>query len=82
MAKQPTDDSRLRRHEKIVAAVDLPGVPAGTRGKVLVVNGLTWIRYWARFANGVELGQLNRSELARPGDWDFRNGRARDAQPV
>jgi hypothetical protein len=59
---------QLRRHEKVVAAVDLPGVPAGTPGKVFLVSGITWIRYRVRFANGVEIGSLNRSALARAGE--------------
>ena len=43
----------LRRKDAVVAAVDLRDVPAGTKGKVVIVNGLKWIRYWVRFDNGV-----------------------------
>ena len=50
----------LKRHEKVRANVDLPGVPAGTPGKVLVVSGLTWVRYRVLFENGVEHGLLAR----------------------
>ena len=38
MAKK-RDGDELRRHEQVVAAVDMPGVPAGTPGKVTLVNG-------------------------------------------
>jgi hypothetical protein len=49
----------LKRHDKVVANIDLPGVPAGTPGKVLVVSGVTWLRYRVLFENGVEHGLLD-----------------------
>jgi hypothetical protein len=62
----------LKRHEKVVAAVDLPGVPAGTAGKVELVNGFRWIRYRVGFENGADIGSLDRSQLARPDEWAAR----------
>jgi hypothetical protein len=59
----------LHRHDKVRANVDLPGVPAGTPGKVLVVSGVTWRRYRVLFANGVEAGLLDGRHLVRPGDF-------------
>ncbi|MFZ6004836.1 MAG: hypothetical protein ACOYXM_12995 [Actinomycetota bacterium] len=59
----------LKRHEKVRANVDLPGVPAGTPGKVLVVSGLTWTRYRVLFENGVEHGLLDGRHLVRPRDF-------------
>jgi hypothetical protein len=49
----------LDRHQKVRAWVDLPGVPVGTPGKVLLVGGLTWIRYRVLFENGVDHGLLD-----------------------
>jgi hypothetical protein len=51
-------------HEKVKAADDLPGIPKGTKGKVLVVSGIDWIRYRVLFDNGVERGMLNEADLA------------------
>jgi len=59
----------LKRHEKVRANIDLPGVPAGTPGKVLVVSGLTWMRYRVLFGNGVEHGLLDGRHLVRPRDF-------------
>jgi hypothetical protein len=59
----------LKRHDKVRANVDLPGVPAGTPGKVLVVAGLTWMRYRVLFENGVEHGLLDGRHLVRPKDF-------------
>ncbi|MGI9601920.1 MAG: hypothetical protein ACR2QE_08545 [Acidimicrobiales bacterium] len=67
-----SDDAHLKRGTKVYAAEDLPGVPEGTPGKVLVSVGLTWIRYRVRFANGVELGTLDRSVLWSKQEWDTR----------
>jgi len=69
MPKKEANDEILRRKERVVATVDLPGIPEGTPGKVIVVEGLTWIRYWVRFSNGVVRGSINRKQLARPNEW-------------
>lgn len=49
----------LKRHAKVRAWVDLPGVPIGTPGKVLQVTGVSWIRYRVLFENGVQQGLLD-----------------------
>jgi len=48
---------------RVTAAHDLDGVPAGTAGKVVMVTGLSWIRYRVRFDNGVELNLLDGRHL-------------------
>ena len=54
-----------------VEAVDdeLPGVPAGTPGRVIEVSGLTWIRYRVEFDNGKEVNLVDAHHLrAAPED--------------
>lgn len=68
MAKKRVGDELLF-HDKVVAKVDLPGVPAGTPGKVTLKNGFRWIRYRVLFSNGVDRGSLDRSQLALPEEW-------------
>jgi hypothetical protein len=58
----------LKRKDRVVAAANLPGVPAGTPGKVIMVSGFTWVRYWVRFENGVARGSIDRKQLVRPGE--------------
>ena len=53
----------FRRRQKVAAAVDLPGVPAGTSGKVWFVSGVMWIRYHVRFDNGVEMANVDGSQI-------------------
>ena len=65
MAATVPDAEPLRRGERVVAAKDLRGVPAGTTGWVLLVTGLTWTRYRVRFDNGVEIGSLDRKFLEK-----------------
>jgi hypothetical protein len=50
--------------ERVEAADDtLPGVPAGTPGKVIEVTGLSWIRYRVQFGNGIERNLIDGSHL-------------------
>jgi hypothetical protein len=49
---------------KVVATRDLPGVAAGTGGKVMLANGFNWMRYRVLFANGVELADLGGDDIA------------------
>ena len=51
------DLNPLKRKQKVVATIDLPGVPEGTEGKILVSNGIEWFRYWVDFDNGAKLGR-------------------------
>jgi hypothetical protein len=59
-------EPKFRRHEKVVANIDLPAVPAGTPGKVLLPTGVSWFRYRVLFGNGVERGSLDERHLVRP----------------
>lgn len=59
---------RLKRRDKVVATTDLPGVPAGTPGRVVAEAGITWYRYFVAFDNGVELSSVDRSALRRSGE--------------
>jgi hypothetical protein len=69
MAKTETAPDQLTKGAKVVARVDLRDVPAGTTGRVSMVTGLSWIRYWVRFDNGVSLGTIDRKRLATPEQW-------------
>ena len=60
-------DTEFSRKDRVVAAEDLPGVPEGTPGTVVIVTWLTWIRYRVRFDNGPELNLLDAKYLRRAG---------------
>jgi hypothetical protein len=45
--------------ERCRAVVDLPGVPAGRVGRVLLANGMAWKRYTVEFPGGVVLSALD-----------------------
>lgn len=70
MAKTATAPADLRKGAKVVARTALRDVPEGTHGKVSMVTGIYWIRYWVRFDNGVSLGSINRTRLATPDEWE------------
>jgi hypothetical protein len=52
-------DTEFVRKDKVLAAEERPGVPEGPPGVVVMVTGLSWIRYRVRFENGVELNLLD-----------------------
>ena len=61
----------LKRKSKVRAFTPLPGVPEGTEGRVVLVNGWDpWIRYHVMFDNGVNIGSLNREHLVPAKQWD------------
>lgn len=67
LAKPHGDQLDLRLRDTVVATVDLPDVPSGTEGRVLLANGFNWLRYRVQFANGVELGDLDGRHIAPTG---------------
>jgi hypothetical protein len=66
-------DRPIRKGDKVVATVDLAGVPEGTKGKVRLVNGFSrpgsWMRYWVFFDNGVDLGSIGSEKLVKAAGW-------------
>lgn len=63
MAPTISTEKDFRRRQKVVAVADLPGVPAGTFGKIWFVSGITWVRYHVAFENGVELANVDGGSL-------------------
>lgn len=63
LAQTPPSKIVLKRGAKCAALIDLPGVPAGTTGKVQLAVGFNWPRYRVRFANNVELNGLDGRHL-------------------
>ena len=70
MPKNDTLPHNLQKKEIVKAAINLKGVPEGTMGRVILSNGLDWVRYWVAFDNGVEIGSLHRDKLVREAEWD------------
>ena len=68
--------AELKVDEPVFARVSLRGVPEGTAGKVIHVQGLTWTRYWVWFANGERVGTIDRSKLSTAPEWDRRHDMA------
>ncbi len=73
MAKRTGNELLL--HDRVTSNVDLPGVPAGTPGKVILTSGwdrkdgYEWLRYRVLFGvggpNGTDIGSLSRETLQR-----------------
>lgn len=67
LAKPHEGQIDLRIGDTVEAMIDLPGVPAGTRGRVILANGFQWQRYWVRFSDGTELSDLDHRHLTPVG---------------
>jgi hypothetical protein len=63
LAEPQTEPIDLGVGDTVKAGIDLPGVPAGTRGTIALANGFIWKRYWVRFDNGARLGSLDGHQL-------------------
>ncbi len=63
LARPLSDQIDLPKGAKVVATTDLDGVPAGTRGRIVLANGFNWLRYRVMFDNGVELNDLDGRHL-------------------
>lgn len=60
----PADEARdIHKNDVVELTEDLPGIPAGTLGKVMMVTGFTWVRFNVLFTNGVNIGQIDRAKL-------------------
>ena len=53
----------LRMGDRVRSTVDLPSVPVGTEGKVILANGFNWQRYRVQFENGAEIGDLDQRNI-------------------
>ena len=71
-AVPPTALAELAVGTPVVSTVSMRGVPEGTSGKVIHVQGLSWIRYWVWFDNGERVGTLGRAKLATAAEWARR----------
>ena len=59
LAVPHSDQLELRAGDRVVSTIDLPAVPSGTAGKILLANGFNWHRYRVLFTNGEEIGDLD-----------------------
>ncbi len=69
MAKRSASDG-FRRGDSVKTLDALPGVPKGATGRVYLVDGFAWTRYRVLFSNGVDVGSIDGSALARPKDYE------------
>ena len=67
LATPHADQLDLRVGDRVKSTTELPGVPAGSEGRILLANGFNWLRYRVLFNNGVELGDLDHRSLVPAG---------------
>jgi hypothetical protein len=79
LAKPHPNQLELDRGDKVESTVELPGVPVGTQGVVMLANGFNWLRYRVRFDNDVELSDLDGRNI-KPAGRTARKLARRDAK--
>lgn len=82
MAKTKTvaGPTSLDKNARVTLTRALPLVPEGTSGRIKVVNGLTWPRYWVQFENGQWVGSVSEADLVPSDDYEeYKVRRAEEA---
>ena len=70
----------FKRGQRVRLVDDIPGYEAGSKAKVAVANGFTWLRYWLRFPDGSTVGHVDHELLVKAKDYDaFLVAREREA---
>jgi hypothetical protein len=67
LAKPHTDQLDLKNGDHVRSTVELPSVPLGTDGRVILSNGFNWQRYRVQFDNGAEIGDLDARNIEPTG---------------
>ena len=63
LATSQKDALHLDQGARVRTTVDLPGVPVGSSGRVVLANGFNWRRYRVVFADGTEVADLDQRQL-------------------
>lgn len=67
LAKPHEGQLNLSIGDTVRSTVELNGVSVGTEGKIILANGFNWLRYRVRFANGIEVGDLDQRNIEPTG---------------
>jgi len=70
MARKQVETEQLSPGERVIAVAPIGRVPEGTHGVVKLTDGLTWIRYWVSWENGIWMGSIDGSKLVREGRYE------------
>ena len=67
LAKPHADQIDLKIGDRVRSTVELPDVPSGMEGKVILANGFNWQRYRVLFVNGVEVADCDARSIEASG---------------
>ncbi len=65
------ESSALKKGARVIVIDDLPGVTAGTAGRVGRAIGIKTVRYRVQFENGINALSVAESKLVSPAAWEF-----------
>ncbi len=59
LLRKRADTGVLRPGDKVVAVQPVGAIPEGTRGRIKVVDGFEWVRYWVAWETGAWTGSVD-----------------------
>jgi hypothetical protein len=62
--RRRTDDSP-RVGDRVVAVEPIGDIPEGTQGRIKVVDGFGWVRYWVAWETGEWMGSVDSASVVR-----------------
>ena len=65
------ESSTLKKGSRVVVITDIPGVAAGTTGRIGRAIGVKTTRYRVKFDNGVDALSVAEGKLVSPAAWEF-----------
>jgi len=63
LLRKRRDPNVLRVGDTVVAVEPVGDIPEGTRGRIKVVDGFEWIRYWVAWDTGEWTGSVDNSAV-------------------
>jgi hypothetical protein len=64
LLRRRTDDS-VRVGDSVVAVEPIGDIPEGAKGRVKLVDGFGWVRYWVAWENGEWTGSVDSAAVVR-----------------
>ncbi|HVM63428.1 MAG TPA: hypothetical protein VMU14_01115 [Acidimicrobiales bacterium] len=58
-------DGSVRVGDRVVAVKPIGDIPEGMEGRVKVIDGFGWVRYWVAWDNGEWMGSVDSASVVR-----------------
>ncbi len=81
LLRKKSDPSVLGVGDRVVAVEPVGAIPEGTRGRIKLVDGFLWVRYWVAWETGEWTGSVDGASIVNVARLDrYRQERAQAAE--